>query len=94
MLANNIRCYECVLRRKDSQCKMLIKLNEDGEFVGQVNEHTHAPSQREVEVTRVKASIKRKANTTTDTPQQILGTELRNISEDAAFHFHNEKKHT
>ena len=33
---------------------------------------------------KVKANIKRKAQTTTDTPQQILGVELRNISQDAA----------
>ena len=49
-----------------------------------MNEHTHAPSQTEVEVTKVKSRIKRKATTTLETPQQILGTELRNISEGAA----------
>ena len=45
---------------------------------------THAPSQTEVEVTKVKSRIKRKATTTLETPQQILGTELRNTSEWAA----------
>lgn len=84
MLANDVKCYECVLRRKNGQCKVLVKLDMNDEFVEQVNEHTHAPSQTEVEVTKIKANIKRKAETTTDTPQQILGAELRNISEDAA----------
>ena len=49
-----------------------------------MNEHTHAPSQTEVEVTKVKSRIKRKATTTLETPQQILGTELRNILEGTA----------
>jgi len=85
MLANDIKCYECVLRRKDGQCKALIKLDENDELVGQVNEHTHAPSQTQVEVAKVTAAIKRKAQTTTYMPQQILGTELAGIlSADAA----------
>ena len=46
--------------------------------------NTHAPSQTEVELTKVKSRIKRNATTTLETPLQILGTELRNISEGAA----------
>ena len=84
MLANDVKCYECVLRRKNGQCKVSIKVDENNEFVEQVNEHTHAPSQTQVEVTKVTVSIKRKAETTTDMPQQILGEELANISADAA----------
>jgi len=84
MLANDVKCYECVLRRKNGQCKVSIKVDENNEFVEQVNEHTHAPSQTQVEVAKVTASIKRKAETTTDMPQQILGAELANISADAA----------
>ena len=88
MFPNDVKCYECILRRKDGQCKVLIKLDENHEFVGQVNENTHAQSQTEFEVTKevtkVKASIKIKAVKTTDTLQQLLGTQLRNISENAA----------
>ena len=80
MLPNDVKCYDCILRRKDIQCKVLIKLDENDEFVG----HTHAACQTEVEVTKVKASIKRKAVTTTVTPQQKFGSELRNISAKAA----------
>ena len=61
----------------------VLKTDTD-QFIDQVNEHTHAPSQTEVEVTKVKSRIKRKATTTLETPQQILRTELRNISEGAA----------
>ena len=51
---------------------------------GRITEHTHPPSQTEVEATKVKANIKSKAETTTETSQQILWTELRNVSEGAA----------
>ena len=44
--------------------------------------YTHAPSQTEVEVTKVKSKIERKATATLETPQQILGTELRSTSEE------------
>ena len=68
--------WECILSRKGNQCKATIKLSPTDEFIDQVHEHTHAPSQTEVEVTKVKSRIKRKATTTLETPQQILGTEL------------------
>ena len=86
MLANGIWFFECELRRKGNQCKtmIMIKLDINNKIIGQVNLHMHAPSQMQVEVAKVKANIKRKAQTTTDTPQQILGAELRNISQDAA----------
>ena len=79
MLANDLRCFECELRRKGNQCKAMIKLDIDVEIIGDVNLHTHAPTQTQVEVAKVKAQT-----TTTNTPQQILGAELRNISQDAA----------
>ena len=56
----------------------------NGEFVGEINEHTHPPSQDQIEVTKIKASIKRRSQATHDTPQQILGAALQNISETAA----------
>ena len=84
MLANEVSSWEFILPRKGNQCKATIKLSPTDEFIDQVNEHTHAPSQTEVEVTKVKSRIKRKTTTTLETPQQILGTELRNISEGAA----------
>ena len=84
MLANEVSPWECILHRKGNQCKATIKLSPTDEFIDQVNEHTHAPSQTEVEVTKAKSRIKRKTTTTLDTPQQILVTELRNISEEAA----------
>ena len=84
MLANDISSWECILRRKGAHCKASIKLSILDEFTGQNNEHTHPPSQTLVEVTKATASIKRKAEATEETSQQILATELRNISEGAA----------
>ena len=83
MLANEVSSWECILRRKGNQCKATIKLFSTDEFIEQVM-NTHAPSQMEVELTKIKSRNKRKATTTLKTPQQILGTELRNILEGAA----------
>ena len=74
ILANEVSSWNCILRRKGNQCKATIKLSPADEVIEPVNEHTHAPSQTEAEVTKVKSRIKRKATTTLKTPQQILGT--------------------
>ena len=42
------------------------------------------PTQTKVEVVKVKASIKRRAETSLDTPQQIMNGELEGILEDVA----------
>ena len=77
MLANDVGSWECILRRKGAQCKASIKLSILDAFIGQNNEQTHPPSQKQVEVTKAKASIKRKAEATEETSQQILAPELR-----------------
>ena len=81
--SNNLQSWECVLRRK-GQCKAKVKLHMNGEPVEESNEHTHPSLQVEIEVTKIKASIKRRSQATHDTPQQILGAALQNISETAA----------
>ena len=82
-LSNNLQSWECVLRHK-GQCKAKLKLHMKGEFARKINEQTHPPSQDQIEVTKIKASIKRRSQATHDTPQQILGAALQNISETAA----------
>ena len=84
MLPNDISLRECILGRKDEQCLTTIKLSPTDEFIEQVNDHTHAPSPTQVEVTKIKAGTKRKTKTTQETVQQILGKQLGNISDDAA----------
>ena len=82
-VSNNLQSSECLLRRK-GHCKAKIKLHMNGELVGEINEHTYPPSQDQIEVTKVKASTKRRSQATHDTPRQILGAALQNISETAA----------
>ena len=66
-----------------------MKLNAIYDFVEQVQEHTHALSATRCELTKVRASIKRKASTTHETAQQILGTELANLAPTAAVNLSN-----
>lgn len=82
-LANDVQCWECTLRRK-GQCKAQVKVTPADDFIGELNEHTHPPSQTQVEVKKIKAGIKRRALTSHDTCQQILGAELQNVSQSAA----------
>ena len=49
-----------------------------------MKEHTHAPPAARCELTKVSASIKRKVSTTRDANQQILGTEVANLTPIAA----------
>lgn len=79
-LSNEVKSYECVLRRK-GQCKARVKLSANDEFLEQFNDHTHPPSQTKVEVTKVKAKVKERASTSNETPQQVLAAELQNVSE-------------
>lgn len=81
-LANEVQSYECVLRRK-GQCKAKVKLSADNEFLNQLNDHTHPPSQTKVEATKVKAKVKERASTSNETPQQVLAAELQNVTEAA-----------
>ena len=83
-LADGCSTWECILRRKGTQCNSKIKLSPNGEFVEHTNDHTHPPSQTECAGTKVKANIRRRAETTEETTQQIWATELRNVSEGVA----------
>ena len=73
--ANRLTSWECIERRKRN-CKVKLKLNAIDDSVEQVQELTHAPSANRCELTKVRTRIKRKASTTHDTTQKILGTEL------------------
>ena len=58
-------------------------------FVEQVKKHTHAPFAKGCELIKVRASNKRKASTTHDTTQQILGTKLVYLTPTAAVNLPN-----
>ena len=72
------------LLRWKGQCNARIKLSPTDDFLAETNAHTHPPSQTECEIAKVKANLKRKAETTHATSRQILSAELQNIPEDAA----------
>ena len=82
-LANDFASWECVLRRK-GQCKAKVKLDPNDNFVEQTNQHTHPPSLINCEVAKVRAGIRRRAQDTVMTSQQILAEQLAGISEGAA----------
>ena len=89
-LANEVRSYECELRRK-GQCKTKIKLDLGDNIIEQLNEHTHPPLQVKVQWTKVKSRIKDTAETSEEPPQGIIANELANISAVTWQTFHQEK---
>ena len=80
-LANDVTSWECEKRRR-GECKTKIKLDEAGNFLERINDHTHVSSGTKCEIAKVRANIKRRATETQD-PAQV-GTELRGTSESAA----------
>ena len=92
MLANDVSCWECILRRKGAQCNASTKLSATDEFIGHNNDHTHPPSQTEVEITKVKAIIKRKAESTVDT-RYIIKKRVGRGRCKSAFSRYTEKKY-
>ena len=70
--------WECELLRK-GECRASIKLDALDNFVEQMHEHTHPPSQSKCDLTKLKAGIKRRATNSLDTARQILATEAVNI---------------
>ena len=70
--------------KKKGQCKARFHLSAGGEFLRIVNEHTHPSVPTQCEITNVRAEIKRRADTTQDTTQQILAAEMQGVSGSAA----------
>ena len=86
-LAGGVISYECEKRRGNgtriSECKAKIKVKNDV-VVGTLHEHTHASDATQCEVLQVRHNIKKRALETEETPQQILGREMQNLSEAAS----------
>ena len=45
-------------KKRWGECKAKIKLDEAGNFLEQINNHTHAQSETKYEITKVRANIK------------------------------------
>ena len=56
-LANDVTSWECEKRRR-RECKVKIKLDEAGNFLERISNHTHAPSEIKCEMAKVRANIK------------------------------------
>ena len=61
-----------------------VKLLPLDEFLDEIREYSHTPSQTKCQVTKVKIGIKRRAEETDEITQQTLGTEIRNKSDGVA----------
>ena len=83
-LSGGFNMWECIYRWERYQCNAKVKLSPLDKFLDEIDEHTHAPLQAEFQVTKVKAGIRRLAEETEEITQQILGTELRKISDGVA----------
>lgn len=86
----NCTSYECERRRGSGDrldqgvCKARVKIGHDMRVVGFVNDHSHEPSVVRGEIIAKMTEIKTKATTSNDTPQQILGATMTDLSQAAA----------
>ena len=87
-LAEGASSWECVKRRgsktRPGDCKARLKLSALYVFIESINEHSHPPTQTQCEVAAVKSAIKRRAETSNETTQQVLAGELVGVSDAAA----------
>ena len=74
-LANDATSWKCEKRCR-GECKAKIKLDETGNFLERINNHTHAPTETKCEIAKVRANIKRRATETQDPAQVINRTWL------------------
>ena len=77
-LANDVVSWECDQRKK-GMCKARVKVLND-QIIERINDHTHAPNQTNVEVTKTRAIMKRRAETSIDAPQRIISDGLAQAS--------------
>lgn len=87
VLAGGVISYECEKRRGNlvgvSECKAKVKVQNEV-VVASLHEHTHGPDSARCEVLQVRQNITKRAVETEETPQQILGREMQNLSEGAS----------
>ena len=79
-LANGVSSYKCEMRRNHGG-KAKVKIQDD-QMVARLHEHTHAADGRKAEIMKVTHGIKRKAQETKETPQQILTCAAQQVIEE------------
>lgn len=78
-LKQGITSYECE-RRRHSQCNAKVK-EKDDMIIATLNEHTHGPDVGSAKSQQLKQTMKRRAEDTQETPQQILTQTVEQVSE-------------
>ena len=68
--------WECIFQRKGYHCNAKVKSSPLDEFLDEIHEHNHAPSQTEYQLTKAKSGIKIRTEEIKETMQQILGSEI------------------
>lgn len=81
-LANGVVSFECEKRRNKTECKAKLKIRGQ-ELVGRLNEHSHGPDPTRQEVLKAVQRMKRQAEETEETPQQIITQSVSTITSDA-----------
>ena len=97
-LAEEVTTWECKLRRRD-QIEARVKLDRSKWSKWSytppthTQTHTHTPMQTKTEVVNVKAGIKRRAQTSLDTAQQIIRGDFRSCFCESATDEQHKKKY-
>ena len=82
-LAQGATSWECG-KRRSGRCQARLHLSATDECIASINEHSHPSSDVQCEVAKVKANIKRRAETTNETTQHVLAGEIMGILEGTA----------
>lgn len=80
-LANGVILYECDRRRSQATCKAKIKIL-NNEIIDKLNQHTHASDKPRCEAAKVGQVIKKRAQETLGTTQQIIAEACGGQSEE------------
>ena len=88
-LANGFVSYECEKRQKSknapNQCKARIKVRGNEVIKGVI--HTHAPEPGRAEMLKTRSAIRRRAEETMETPQQIIAANVVSLSQGNNLYF-------
>ena len=76
-------CRECDQRRNKFACKAKLHVL-DYQIIKEINNHTHAVNRGEVQASKVRQEMKKRARETEETPQQIISNAVAHLNDHAA----------
>ena len=83
VLKNGSVCWECDQRRNKFACKAKLHVLDD-QIIKEINNHTHAVNRGEVQASKVRQEMKKRARETEETPQQIISNAVAHLNDHAA----------